>query len=491
MSSKYLTTINQFSGLNVLVIGEAMLDVYLEGSANRICREAPVPIVDVQDVQTVPGGAANTAVNLAQLGAEVEYVSVVGCDHEAELLKDALIRHGLDISNIMCDRDRQTITKQRVSAGDQLLVRFDSGTTAPVSAADERQIIRTLEKKFHEVDAVVVSDYGYGVLTDKVIRTLRKLQREKENVLVIDAKSLDKYARVGATVAKPNYQELLTLLSITDPAPAGRRVEQLKSHSRELLKKTGTKYVAATIDVEGALLFERGKEPHRTFSKPVENTKAAGAGDTYVSALTLALATGASIEVAGEVAQAAALVILQKTGTATCTQNELTHHFGSSSKYVHDWQELKRQLDALRAEGKRIVFTNGCFDILHSGHVSYLDQARAQGDVLVLGLNSDSSVRRLKGPTRPINNMHERIRVLSGLESVTIVTSFEEDTPIDLLKVIQPDVFVKGGDYTLESLPEAPVVLDYGGTVEIMPFVQDRSTTNIITKISRLNTQPA
>src|SRR3954454_22602965 len=294
MNRNYLATINRFGNLKALVIGDAMLDVYLDGAAKRICREAPVPIVDIKDVKTMPGGAANTAVNLARLGADVCYRSVVGNDHEAELLKDALGRHGLDTSSIICDANRRTITKQRVAAGSQLLVRFDAGTTEAIRLEYESQIIDALKEKFHEVDAVVVSDYGYGIMTDKVIGTLGILQRKKENVLVIDAKSLDKYSRIGATVAKPNYQELVTLLSITEPAATGHRADQIRGYGQKLLKKTGTKYVAATIDIEGALLFQRGKEPYRTFSKPVENTKAAGAGDTYVAALALALASGAS-----------------------------------------------------------------------------------------------------------------------------------------------------------------------------------------------------
>lgn len=491
MNSEYLATINRFNGLNILVIGDAMLDVYLDGSANRICREAPVPIVDIKDVKAMPGGAANTAVNLAHLGAEVHYLSIVGCDNEAGRLKDTLVRHGLDISLIMCDPARQTITKQRVAAGSQLLLRFDAGTTEAIRGKYERRIIDVLKEKFHQVDAVVVSDYGYGIMTDKIIGVLGTLQHKKETILVIDAKSLDKYRHVGATVAKPNYQELVTLLAITDPAASGHRSEQIKLYGQKLLEKAGTKYVAATIDVEGALLFQHGKEPYRTFSKPVENSKAAGAGDTYVSALALALASGASIEAAAEIAKSAALVILQKSGTATCTQNELSHYFGSSRKYSRDWQELKSHLDTFRKEGKRIVFTNGCFDLLHSGHVSYLEQARALGDILVLGLNSDDGIKRLKGSNRPINNLYERIRILSGLESVTLMTSFEEDTPISLLNLIQPDVYVKGGDYAIENLPEAPVVLAYGGTVEIMPFVQDRSTTNIIRRIKNLDRQVA
>jgi D-beta-D-heptose 7-phosphate kinase/D-beta-D-heptose 1-phosphate adenosyltransferase len=491
MDNEYLATIDRFSSLNVLVIGDAMLDVYMEGTAQRICREAPVPIVDITDVKTVPGGAANTASNLAQLGANVHYLSVVGSDREAQLLKDSLANHGLDTSLVLSDPTRRTITKQRVTAGNQLLVRFDSGTTEVIQGDYERQLIDILKGNFNRVDAVVVSDYGYGILTDRIINLLGALQRNKENILVIDAKSLDKYSRVRATVAKPNYQELVRLLAITGSTSSSNRSEQIKRYGQRLLKKTGTKYVAATLDVDGALLFQHGKEPYRTFSKPVENTKAAGAGDTYVSALTLALASGAPIEVAGEIAKSAATVILQKSGTATCTKNELSHYLGNGSKYIDDWQELKNRIDNFRKDARRIVFTNGCFDLLHSGHVTYLDQARARGDALVLGLNSDASIKRLKGNDRPINSLQERVRILSGLESVTLMTSFEDDTPISLLDIIQPDLYVKGGDYTADSLPEAPVVLGYGGKIEIMSFVQNRSTTNLISKIKSLDKQTA
>jgi D-beta-D-heptose 7-phosphate kinase/D-beta-D-heptose 1-phosphate adenosyltransferase len=491
MNSQCLAAIDRFSGLNVLVIGDAMLDVYMDGPVRRICREAPVPIVDIQSVRTFPGGAANAAVNLAKLGANVHYLSIVGCDHEARVLKEALLRHGLDVSLILSDPARQTITKQRVAAGNQLLVRFDAGTIEPVRGKYERQVVAVLKEKFHQVDAVIVSDYGYGIMTDKVIGALETLQHERENLLVIDAKALAKYGRVGATAAKPNYQELLALLSIAEPAPSGQRADQIKLYGQKLLKKTGARYVAATMDIEGALLFQHGKEPYRTFSRPVENSRAAGAGDTYAGAFTLALASGAPVEVAAEIAASAATVILQKSATAICTRDELSHYFGCSSKYIHDWEELKSRLEAFGKEGKRVVFTNGCFDLLHSGHVAYLEQARNRGDVLVLGLNSDASIRRLKGSSRPINSLYERIRVLSGLESVTLLTSFEEDTPINLLNLLHPDVFVKGGDYSIEALPEARIILGYGGKVEIMPFFQDRSTTNLIRKIRDLDRLPA
>lgn len=475
----------EFSTKKVLVIGEGMLDVYLSGGANRICREAPVPIVDVEDVKFVPGGAANTAVNLAGLGAEVQYVTVVGRDHEAEILKHHLSEHGVRIDHIMSDSHRQTMTKQRVLAGEHMLVRFDAGSQDEISEKYEDEIIAILRQQFHAVDAVVVSDYGYGILTRRVIDTIAALQAERETILALDAKSLDKYQKVGATVAKPNYGELTTLVSITSPAHQGLRAAQLEKYGDTILAATGTKYVAATIDKEGALIFQKDKKPYRTFSQPVENSKAAGAGDTYTSALTLTLASGASIEQAAELAQAAAMVILQKSGTASVTLEELQLFFKIDGKYVPDWYKLQARLEQLRAEGKRIVFTNGCFDIMHSGHVRYLGQAKSLGDVLVVALNTDASVKRLKGDSRPINTLDERARVMAGLEAVDFVTAFPQDTPIELLKVLRPEIYVKGGDYTREKLPEVPTVESYGGHVEIVSLVDGRSTTNVIKKIKQ------
>ena len=376
MNSEYLAIIDRFTSLNILVIGDAMLDVYLDGSANRICREAPVPIVDIKDIKAVPGGAANTAVNLAQLGAQVDYISVVGCDHEAGMLKDALISHGLDISSDHVrshpsDNNKTTGNRRQPTTG-AFRHRHDRSHSC---GSHEARIIGILKEKFHEVDAVVISDYGYGIMTDNVIGILDALQHEKENVVVIDAKSLDKYSRVGATAAKPNYQELVTLLAITEPATLATDPSRSNPMGRGCWKKPERDMLRPPWILKGRCCSSTAGNPYRTFSKPVENSKAAGAGDTYASALTLALASGASIEAAGEIAKCAAAVILQKSGTATCTQNELNHYFGSGSKYVQDWQELKSQIDTLRREGKRIVFTNGCFDLLHSGHVAYLEQA--------------------------------------------------------------------------------------------------------------------
>jgi D-beta-D-heptose 7-phosphate kinase/D-beta-D-heptose 1-phosphate adenosyltransferase len=476
--------ISQFDHKKVLVLGEAMLDVYLSGETHRICREAPVPIVDIEQTQFSPGGAANTAVNLAKLGADVDYVSVIGNDYESDLLKNCLLEHGVDVSNILSDGERQTITKQRITAGDHLLIRFDAGTKELIDEHAEAKIIALLRQRFHEVDAVIVSDYGYGIITPRVMQALRELQAEKATILAVDAKSLDKYKGVGMTVAKPNYDELLALLAVTEQIPQTERAEWLMERSAAVLAAIDAEYVAATLDKDGALLFRRNKKPFRTHSIPVENSKAAGAGDTYTSALTLALTAGASIEQAAQLAQEAALVILQKNGTAVCSQEELRHAL-HSTKVILEWQKLSKHIEQLREEGRRIVFTNGCFDILHSGHVSYLEQAKAQGDVLVVALNSDSSVKKLKGPTRPINSLEERAHVLAGLGAVDIVTSFSQQTPIKLLQHIKPDVFVKGGDYELEDLPEVPVIKTFGGLVKIMGFVQDRSTSNLIAKIKQ------
>lgn len=486
MRSKTQAAIQNFSNLRVLVIGEAMLDMYLRGSANRICREAPVPIVDIKSSIPQPGGAANTALNLHDLGAQVEFLSVIGDDHNGYILREALSRRGINTSGLLMSEQRETMTKHRVSAGDHLLVRFDSGSGEPLEHEDEKRLIGRLAARFHKVDAIVVSDYGYGILTDRVIRSIQKLQDKKESLLVIDAKALDKYAASRPTAVKPNYQELTTLLSITSPAPAGKRAQQLEPLGTKLLRATGARYVAATIDTEGALVFRKDGKPYRTYSNPAEHIQAVGAGDSYVSGLTLGLAAGLKVETAAELAQAAAKIVVQKKGTATCLQNELIQYFGAGSKSVAGLDDLQERIEQWRRVGQRIVFTNGCFDILHSGHVEYLRKAKALGDVLVLGINADASIRRLKGPKRPINTLEDRSRVLDGLDSVDLIVPFEDDTPEELIKIVKPDFFAKGGDYTLATLPEAPLVQALGGTVHIIPFRDGRSTSKIITKIEQL-----
>lgn len=482
MSANYSTSIQRFRSQKVVVIGEMMLDVYLSGTSNRICREAPVPIVNIIGREDMPGGAANTAANVAAMGGSVKFLTVTGDDAEARIVTSLLEACGVDMSGIVRDAARQTLTKQRVLSDGQLLVRYDYGTTDGLTAACEQQLIERLVEAYGEAEAVLVSDYGYGILSDAVLDALKDLERQHPKLLVVDSKYLAKYQSLQPTAVKPNYGESLELLGL-EQAAKGKRVDQMLKHGHEILAITGASIAALTIDSEGAVIFERGRTPYRTYAKAAPDSKAAGAGDTYVSALTLALAAGCSALQAAEIAAAAATVVVHKDGTARCTADELAQYFAPPQKIITSREELAERVQAYREQGRRVVFTNGCYDILHRGHIHYLGQAKALGDILIVGVNDDDSVRRLKGAERPINPLDDRMQVLAALDTVDYVVSFGEDTSVELIKIVKPDVFVKGGDRDKASLPEAPIVESLGGVVEIVPYVAELSTTAVIQKI--------
>jgi D-beta-D-heptose 7-phosphate kinase / D-beta-D-heptose 1-phosphate adenosyltransferase len=302
---------------------------------------------------------------------------------------------------------------------------------------------------------------------------------------VVDAKGLSTYRGAGVTASKPNYAEAVRLLGLR----GGRRDDRaavLAGRGDRLLHLTGARIAAVSLDTDGALFFERDRPVYRTYARPAEHSRAAGAGDTFVAALALALAAGGETPAAAELASAAAAVVVAKDGTAACTGAELRAQIAGDAK-ITDLTTLGFHLERHRRDGRRVVLTNGCFDILHRGHVSYLSAAKAQGDVLVVAVNTDASVRRLKGPERPVNALEDRASVLAALSPVDYVVGFDEDTPVDVVRAVRPDIFVKGGDYTPDMLPEAPVVEALGGVVRILPYVEERSTTRLI---ERIRTRP-
>jgi D-beta-D-heptose 7-phosphate kinase/D-beta-D-heptose 1-phosphate adenosyltransferase len=475
------TWIGSWRDRRVLVIGEAMLDSYLEGTSTRLCQEAPVPVVAVAGRTDVPGGAANVAVNATSLGARADLVSVIGSDAEGDVVREALKAHGISDIGVLTDPGRRTLAKQRVVADAQLLVRFDQGTTEALSDDIEAALLERLRALWQSCDAVIVSDYAYGVLTPRVVAEIARLQQRDPRLLVVDAKDLGAYRGVGVTAVKPNYAQVVALLGI-EALRARTRPEGIIAVASELLDVTGAQLAAVTLDAEGGVVVERDRPPYRMFVRPSSNARAAGAGDTFVCAFTLALAAGALTPAAAELASRAAAIVVGKKRTAACSALELRESFGAGEKYL-DAARLVPRVEYLRRQGLRIAFTNGCFDILHRGHITYLSRAKMLGDVLIVGVNSDSGVARLKGPSRPINRLEDRVEVLAALSSIDHIVAFDEDTPARLLEALRPDVFVKGGDYTIDRLPEAEVVEAYGGEVSILGFVEDRSTTGIIERI--------
>jgi D-beta-D-heptose 7-phosphate kinase/D-beta-D-heptose 1-phosphate adenosyltransferase len=482
MSPNLLEHVRRFAGTRVLIIGEAMLDSYLHGEAERLSREAPVPIVSLSGRVDAPGGAANTAVNVATLGAEAVFLSVVGRDDEGRRLIRALEDDGVGTHSLLVCADRRTLAKERILAADQMLVRVDSGTTAAIDPAAEDALIERLAALYPTVQAVIVSDYDYGVMTPRVVAALAELAAADPRPLVVDARDLRRYRRLPVTAAKPNYAEAIRLLGEHERRGSSARAVQVGSAGDRLLEITGAQIVAVTVDADGVFVFERGALPYRTYCRPRADAQATGGGDTFVATLALALATGATTPAAAELASTAATVVVGKFGTATCSAGDLEQALSSSGKRISDRSQLEARVKFHRAQGARIVFTNGCFDILHRGHISYLNRAKALGDVLIVGVNADESVRRLKGPSRPINSLDDRLHVLEALSCIDHVVAFEEDTPEALLDIVRPDVFAKGGDYSRESLPEASLVERLGGTIQILPLVDDRSTTRIIAR---------
>lgn len=482
MSAALAALIDAFAGLRVVVVGDVVLDRYLEGTASRLCRDAPVPVVGLTSRTDVPGGAANAAVNAAALGADVTLVSIAGRDPDGERLCERLGAAGVDIDHLRLHPRRRTLALCRVLASSQLLVRFDEGTSAALDGDDERAVIEQLRSTVPAADAVIVSDYGHGMLTPAVVQALATTVNRSAQVVAVDSKHPAAFRAVAPTLVKPNWGEALQLLGTGELDGTSERADGIGAHGHRILEVTGARIAAVTLDSEGAIVFERGRPPHRTYASS-DQAEPCGAGDTFTVAFTLALAAGGHTPAAAELASAAADVVVVKDRTARCSEQELRAHLIGAHKLAADLDHLVADVERHRRQGRRIVFTNGCFDLLHRGHITYLNRAKTLGDVLVVGVNDDAGVRRLKGGSRPINPLEDRAQVLAALSCVDHIIGFAGDTPGDLIRAVRPDLYVKGGDHTAETLPEVPVVDEVGGAVRILPYMEDRSTTGIIERI--------
>ncbi|UGT60970.1 D-glycero-beta-D-manno-heptose 1-phosphate adenylyltransferase [Nocardia asteroides] len=464
----------------VVVLGDSVLDLWLWGRSERLCREAPVPVVDIDRSTPVPGGAANTAANLAALGATVDLVSLTGADDRGATLRAALAAAGVGVRHLLACPGRSTLAKCRVVSGEQILVRYDDGDRSPATADQIARLLRPLPDLLAAADAVVVCDYD-GAVADRVRAELAPL-RDTLPLLVVDTHHPARWRELRPDVVTPNAGEAAEALGLA-PLDGANRVEVFTEHRDRLFEMTGAGAAVVTLDRDGAVLLDGARPAHRTWAEPVAESQSAGAGDTFVAALTLALVDGLPLAAAAEVAQAAADVVVHRTGTAVCSTAQLRDRLGRTGSAVLGRAELARAVRAHRGAGRRIVFTNGCFDVLHAGHVSYLNEAKRLGDVLIVAVNSDDSVRALKGPERPVNTAADRAAVLAALSCVDHVVVFPEQTPAALLRDLRPDLYVKGGDYRPEMLPETPVVRGYGGEVRVLGYLADRSTTALIERI--------
>jgi len=478
--------VRAFRRLRVVVIGDAMLDSYLEGSAARLCSEGPVPIVRRTAEERVPGGAANTAANLRALGAQVIFLGIVGADLPAAMLRQALDERGIDGRWLIEDPDAGTLHKLRVLANDQYVVRFDSGEI-PYSEDVETQLIARLNDVLPAADVVVVSDYRYGVVTDALLERLEQLRQRYPVPLVVDSKDLARFAHSAPTVITPNHLEARLLV---DGADGDRpvTVDEARELGARLLELVPSEWAAVTMAEGGVGLSGRDGSFTHLAAYPVIPTSDVGAGDSFAAALSLALGAGAEPVEAARIGISAAGIAVTRRRTAVVHHQELLQRVSvEDGVLTPSLAMVAARLERERRKGKKIVFTNGVFDLLHAGHIYFLRQARALGDVLVVAINSDAGARRLKGSTRPVMSERERLALVAALDPVDHVVVFDEDTPADLIRALRPDIHVKGGDYAGEDLPEAEAVREVGGRIEILPLAgEDVSTSEVIDRIMTL-----
>ncbi len=451
-----------------------MLDRYLFGSTARISPEAPVPVVLVHETDDRPGGAANVAVNLASLGASTGLLGVVGADAAADSLEEILTARGI-VCDFSCATDRPTITKTRVQSRGQQLIRLDEENAA---AMPGDTMVNALRKTLDGAGAVVLSDYGKGALSDVV--ALIAACREAGVPVLVDPKGSDFSKYRGASVITPNQSEFEAVVG------ACATDEELVSRARSLLEQLDLEALLVTRSEKGMLLLEAGAEPVFLSTQAREVYDVTGAGDTVIATLAGALASGEDFSSSAALANVAAGLVVRKIGVATVTPGEISaslHQRGQGGRGLVNKAELLTMVADSREKGERFIMTNGCFDVLHAGHVSYLEEAKSLGDRLIVAINDDDSVRRLKGDSRPINALEDRMLVLAGLAAVDWVVPFSEDTPTSLIADVLPDVLVKGGDYTPAQIAGAKEVLQNGGEVRVLPFRDGHSSSRIIEKL--------
>jgi D-beta-D-heptose 7-phosphate kinase / D-beta-D-heptose 1-phosphate adenosyltransferase len=464
----------RFDSAPVLVVGDVMLDRYWHGPTHRISPEAPVPVVKVDQIEDRPGGAGNVALNIAALGAPAWLVGVTG-DDEAALS----LRQRLNAAGVYCDfqahPELPTITKLRVMSRHQQLIRLDFEERFNTDGAALLESVRGLIGK---VKVMILSDYGKGALVNH--QELIALAREAGVPVLADPKGKDFSIYRGATLITPNLSEFEAVVGEC----ATEQV--LVDKGMALIDELNLDAILVTRSEQGMTLLCRGQSALHLPARAREVFDVTGAGDTVISTLATALAAGEALPQAVALSNLAAGIVIGKLGTAAISAPELrraVQREQGSERGVLGAEQLALAVEDARAHGERIVFTNGCFDIIHAGHVGYLEEARRLGDRLIVAINDDASVTRLKGPGRPINSVERRMAVLAGLGAVDWVVSFSEDTPETLLELIRPDVLVKGGDYSVEQVVGAPIVQSYGGEVKVLNFVESCSTTAIVQKI--------
>ncbi len=467
----------------VAVIGDLMIDRYVSGKVDRISPEAPVPVLVRTADRAVAGGAANVAVNIVSLGCDVRLVGVVGADLDADELRIVLADAGVSPEMLVIDPNRPTISKTRIVSGRQQFVRIDREAPGRMGADIEERLVKAARSAITDADVVVLSDYAKGIFGDNVLAQVIKFAKSKNKLILVDPKRRTFEGYRGADIIKPNASEL----SMATGLPCGTDAEV--EAAAKSLKSQFDGTLLVTRAEAGMSLLKGGQSLRHFGTSALEVSDVSGAGDTALAALAVSLAEGLSIETGAVLSNFAAGIAVGKLGTAIVSRAELNAavaraenakgHPGSlvtlaeAAKMAADWRE----------SGERVVFTNGCFDLVHAGHIELLTLAAGEGDRLIVALNSDASVKRLKGPTRPIQNEADRARIIGALRAVDLVVLFDEATPMSLIDAISPDVLIKGADYTEDQVVGGDLVKSRGGRVVLVPLVAGRSSTKIVERM--------
>ena len=491
----------------ILVAGDIMLDRFVYGHVDRISPESPIPVLSIDRENIMLGGAGNTLSNLIHLKCKGKILSIVGDDEAGRQVREKAEHYGIDVTGLKTLSDRPTIVKTRFLAGHQQLLRTDFERVREITKETEQALLQAGDEIMPTVNALIISDYGKGLLTPSVIKGLIDRAQKHGIPVLVDPKGTDYSKYRGADVVTPNRKELSL-------ATSGRRVDEddeITEAAQDVIKRCGIKSVVATRSRDGMSVIQDDGAVHIRSATDIEVFDVSGAGDTVIATIAAGLAAGADIIQSAALANLAGSIVVSKVGTAPIRAEELIEALENLETYgqglaafaarrssqdrtreapvAQTWEEAKEDVERWKARGLTVGFTNGCFDIIHPGHVKYLNVARHRCDRLVVGLNIDSSVKILKGEDRPVHDEASRAAVLAALGSVDLVVFFgakekgQDNTAIDLIGVLQPDRYFKGGDYTVEQIPEAPSVQAYGGEVEVLDISEGHSTTNSIRKI--------
>lgn len=483
MTENIPALLHKFTGQRILVLGDLMLDRFVYGSVDRISPEAPIPVMRVQRETVTLGGAGNVVRNLAALGAQVDVIGVVGQDQIGyELAKQCGDLSGV-APMVLADATRPTTLKTRYVSGSQQLLRADMESSAALSPALEEQVLMRVQTAMPSAKIIILSDYAKGVLTEKIVTSVITQARAQNKRVIIDPKGRDFTRYRNAFMLTPNRKELTEATGVD----AIKTVAQAEQAARVLITAYNLDGILAKLGGDGVCLVMRDQPALHIHGMAKEVFDVSGAGDTVVAALALALATNAPLADAAYIANLAGSIVVGKVGTATVSTDDLLHELHDDQVRQNDtklatWQEALEQIEKWRQKGLKVGFTNGCFDLIHPGHLSLLRQARSKCDRLIVGLNSDDSIKRLKGPTRPVQNEIARATVLSAMTDVDMVVAFDQDTPYELIEMLRPQLLVKGADYTPDKVIGWDLVQSWGGELYLADLISGQSTSAMIAR---------